>query len=83
MGMFEKNIYIKQAEVKGSLKQNATGTLLINEVTVNSTLKNYKKILHDAIEITLEEIEHYNKLSDNKKEKPAKKTEKTEVKGLQ
>jgi len=68
----EKNVYIRQAEVKGSFKQNANGTYLINELTVNSSLKNYKKVLHDAFEITMEELVSRNSEFDkNKKIPPA------------
>lgn len=64
----EKNIYIKQAEIKSSFKQNATGTFLINELTVNSSLKNYKKTLHKAFDITMEELINRNKEFDCKEE---------------
>ena len=82
----EKNVYIRQAEVKGSFKQNSNGTFLIGELTVNSSLKNYKTILHKAFEITLEEINLRNTQFDKKeKEKSCikKKDKKTDVKGLQ
>jgi len=46
----EKNIYVRQAEIKGSFKQNSNGTFLIGELTVNSSLKNYKQILHKAFQ---------------------------------
>ena len=81
----EKNVYIRQAEVKGSFKQNASGTFLIGELTVNSSLKNYKKVLQDAFKITLEELNTQNsKYDKEKKEKAPKppKEKKTEVKGL-
>jgi len=66
-----ENIYVRQAEIKGTIKQNASGTFLINEVVVNSSLKNYEKTLHTAMEITIKEINNRNKQND-KKEKPAK-----------
>ena len=80
----EKNVYIRQAEIKGSFKQNSNGTFLINELTVNSSLKNYKKILHEAFSITMDEITTRNsEFDDLKKEKPIKKkSNKTDVKGL-
>jgi len=75
----EKNVYIRQAEVKGSFKQNANGTFLIGELTVNSSLKNYKKVLHNAFDITMEEINtrnaEYDKIKqekEKKKKQPAK-----------
>ena len=71
--MFEKNIYIKQAEVKGSIKQNNNGTLLINELTVNSSLKNYGKILHKALETTLTELKNRNNENDVEKQTKKKK----------
>jgi len=74
----EKNIYVRQAEVKGSFKQNSNGTFLIQELTVNSSLKNYKKVLHEAFDITMEEIKNRNAEYDKiKKEKtPTPKKEK-------
>lgn len=69
----EKNIYVKQAEVKGSFKQNTNGIFLISELTVNSSLKNYKKVLERAFDITIEELENRNKDQDDKKEKNSKK----------
>jgi len=81
----EKNVYIRQAEVKGSFKQNASGTFLIGELTVNSSLKNYKKVLQDAFKITLEELNTQNsKYDKTKKEKAPKPTKekRTEIKGL-
>ena len=86
--MFEKNIYVRQAEVKASMKQNASGTFLIGELTVNSSLKNYERILHEAFEITLKEIETQNNKYDAKTKTVVKKPKeikpKTEknVKGL-
>ena len=77
----EKNIYIKQAEVKGCIKQNNNGIYLLSELTVNSSLKNYKKVLNEAFEITETEIRTRN----NGKEKKdphtpkKKKNEKTPV----
>ena len=62
----EKNIYVRQAEVKGSFKQNANGTVLLNELTVNASLKNYKKTLKKAFEISFDEIEAQNKKYDKK-----------------
>jgi len=64
----EKNIYVRQAEVKGSFKQSASGTFLINELTVNSTLKNYKKVLEDAFKITTDELNKQNENNNLKKE---------------
>jgi len=84
----EKNVYIRQAEIKGSFKQNNSGIFLIGELTVNSSLKNYKKVLHDAFDLTLAEIKDRNSEYDGlKKEKtppkiPPKKEKKPEVKGL-
>ena len=66
-----KNVYIKQAEVKGSFKQNSNGTILLGELTVNSSLKNYKKTLQSAFDITLIELKNRNSEYDTlKKEKP-------------
>jgi len=68
----EKNVYIRQAEVKGSFKQNANGTFLIGELTVNSSLKNYKKVLEGAFTITMDELNKRNSEYDkNKKVPPA------------
>lgn len=84
----EKNVYIRQAEVKGSFKQNTNGIFLINELTVNSSLKNYKKVLHNAFEITIEELLSRNEES-NKSDKKQKESESSskkqvkDVKGLQ
>lgn len=79
----EKNIYVRQAEVKGSFKQNTNGTFLINELTVNSSLKNYKKVLHTAFEITIEELTKRNTETDKKEKKVAQKKEKNpKIKGL-
>jgi hypothetical protein len=75
----EKNIYVRQAEVKGSFKQNNNGTFLLNELTVNSTLKNYKKILNESFTITLEELKIRNAEYDKEKEKKQK-TAKKETK---
>lgn len=69
----EKNIYVRQAEVKGSFKQNANGTFLIAELTVNSSLKNYKKILNQSFEITLNELKTRNSEYDNDKKEPKQK----------
>jgi len=81
----EKNVYIRQAEVKGSFKQNANGTFLIGELTVNSSLKNYKKVLQSAFQITMEELNTRNAEYDKKEKKtPAtpkkEKTTKTNAK---
>jgi len=79
----EKNVYIRQAEVKGSFKQNASGIFLIGELTVNSSLKNYKKTLEKAFEITIGEIEKQNKKYDmikQEKEKKKKQPAKTNAK---
>jgi hypothetical protein len=65
----EKNIYVRQAEIKGSFKQNTNGVFLINELTVNSSLKNYKQILHKAFDITLEEMNNRNAQFDCKCDK--------------
>ena len=73
----EKNIYVRQAEVKGSFKQNSNGVFLINELTVNSSLKNYKQILHKAFDITLEEINTRNAQFDCKCDKKEKNTPRT------
>jgi hypothetical protein len=62
----EKNIYVRQAEVKGSFKQSSNGTFLIGELTVNSTLKNYEKTLNRAFSITLAELEKRNSEYDEK-----------------
>lgn len=83
----EKNVYIKQAEIKGSFKQNTNGIFLINELTVNSSLKNYKKVLHEAFDITLEELNSRNDENTGKKEKappttPEKEKNTKNVKGL-
>ena len=81
----EKNVYIRQAEVKGSFKQNSNGTILLGELTVNSSLKNYKKTLQSAFDITLAELKNRNSEYDTiKKEKTPtpKKEKKTNVKGL-
>jgi len=72
----EKNVYIRQAEVKGSFKQNANGTFLIAELTVNSSLKNYKKVLHNAFEITMEELTNRNNEFDKNKKVPPTTTSK-------
>ena len=63
----EKNVYIRQAEVKATIKQNSSGTFLINDLTVNSSLKNFKKVLHNAFEITMEELNNRNSEYDKKK----------------
>ena len=83
----EKNVYIKQAEIKGSFKQNTNGIFLINELTVNSSLKNYKKVLHEAFDITLDELNNRNDENTSKKEKappipPEKEKNTKNVKGL-
>jgi hypothetical protein len=89
----EKNIYVRQAEIKGSFKQNSNGTFLIGELTVNSSLKNYKQILHKAFQITMDELTFRNSEfdceCDCKKDKekstpkpPKKETKPTNVKGL-
>ena len=70
----EKNVYIKQAEVKGSFKQNSSGVFLINELTVNSSLKNYKKTLENAFDITIKEIIKRNAQFDEPKLKKEPKT---------
>ena len=64
----ERNIYVRQAEVKGSFKQNSSGIFLLNELTVNASLKNYKQTLQKAFTITLEELEKRNNSYDCKKE---------------
>jgi len=85
----EKNIYVRQAEVKGSFKQNSNGTFLIGELTVNSSLKNYEKVLHSAFEITMKELTGRNENQLNQKEKTSPATPKKEkntvknVKGMQ
>jgi len=71
----EKNIYIKQAEIKGCIKQNNNGIYLLSDLTVNSSLKNYKKVLNQAFQITIEEIQSRNQEHD-KMEKQNKKTKK-------
>lgn len=73
----EKNIYVRQAEVKGSFKQNANGIFLINELTVNASLKNYKRVLHNAFDITIDELETRN-TKDDIKEKEKSSTKKKE-----
>ena len=81
----EKNIYVKQAEVKGCIKQNNNGIYLLSELTVNSSLKNYKKVLGEAFSITIDEINKRNDELD-KKESPIvlkKKEKKAEVKGME
>lgn len=77
----EKNIYVRQAEVKGSFKQNSNGTFLISELTVNSSLKNYKKVLSEAFTITLDELKFRNSEYDKiRKEKEKKTPAKTNAK---
>lgn len=68
----EKNIYVRQAEVKGSFKQNTNGVFLISELTVNSSLKNYKKVLENAFTITIDELKTRNADQDEQKEKKPK-----------
>ena len=73
----EKNVYIRQAEIKGSFKQNSNGTFLIGELTVNSSLKNYEKVLGKAFEITMKQLNIQNEnniLKKEIKEKPNKTT---------
>jgi len=74
----EKNVYIRQAEVKGSFKQSANGTFLIAELTVNSSLKNYNKVLNNAFEITMNELTKRNSEYDKQKEKKTPKPSKKE-----
>ena len=74
--MFEKNIYVRQAEVKGSIKQQSNGTFIINEITVNSTLKNYEQTLHNALEITINEVTCRNQGSETKSDRVILKKEK-------
>jgi len=81
----EKNVYIRQAEVKATIKQNSSGTFLINDLTVNSSLKNFKKVLQNAFQITMEELNTRNAEYDKKEKKtPAnpkkEKTTKTNAK---
>ena len=83
-----KNVYIKQAEVKGSFDQSkTTGLVSLKELTVNSSLKNYQKVLHEAFEITFNELELRNSRYDKKEKETPKKSQrknqqKTPVKGL-
>ena len=79
----EKNIYIRQAEVKGSFKQNSNGTFLIGELTVNSSLKNYKKVLQSAFTITTDELTVRNEEYSKDKATVVKKKKTPKVKGLQ
>lgn len=79
----EKNIYVRQAEIKSSFKQNSNGTFLINELTVNSSLKNYEKVLHSAFDITIKELTVRNEEYDKKEkivplETPQKKEKPTD-----
>ena len=68
----EKNIYVRQAEVKGCIKQSANGIFLLSDLTVNSTLKNYKKVLSEAFTITINEINTRNQLYDKQKKTTVK-----------
>ena len=86
----EKNIYVRQAEIKGCIKQNNNGIYLISDLTINSSLKNYKQVLHKAFQITIDEINLRNheydcenkcKQKEKKPPTPTKK-EKTGVKQL-
>jgi hypothetical protein len=87
----EKNIYVKQAEVKSSFEQNRNGNFRITELTVNSSLKNYKRVLHEAFDITIEELNLRNKDVEEKVKpevkpivKPVVKTDKkANVKGME
>ena len=56
----EKNIYVRQAEVKGSFKQNSNGVFLLAELTVNSSLKNYQRVLDGAFKITKDKLLELN-----------------------
>ena len=69
--MFEKNIYVKQSEIKASYKQDKNVGFLIGELTINSTLKNYKTVLNEAFKISTDKIKELNHLidDDDKKEK--------------
>jgi len=75
----EKNIYVRQAEVKGCIKQNNNGIFLLSDLTVNSSLKNYKKVLHEAFQITIDEINTRNENIDKKEKIPTPKKEKSKV----
>jgi hypothetical protein len=80
----EKNIYVKQAEVKGCIKQNNNGVFLLSELTVNSSLKNYKHVLREAFSITIDEINSRNdELARKEKTVVAKKDKKANVKGME
>ena len=79
----EKNVYIRQAEVKGSFKQNSNGTFLIGELTVNSSLKNYKKVLQSAFAITMDELTVRNEEYNKEKATVVKKKKSPPVTGLQ
>jgi len=80
----EKNIYVRQAEVKGCIKQNNNGIFLLSDLTVNSSLKNYKKVLHEAFQITIDEINTRNENIDKKEKTPApKKEKKPKIKGME
>ena len=80
----EKNIYVKQAEVKGYIKQNNNGVFLLSELTVNSSLKNYKHVLKEAFSITIDEINSRNdELAMKEKTITPKKDKKASVKGME
>jgi hypothetical protein len=80
----EKNIYVKQAEIKGCIKQNNNGIYLLSELTVNSSLKNYKRVLHEAFSITIDEINLRNdELEKKEKVVVLKKEKKANVKGME
>ena len=88
--MFEKNIYVKQSEIKASLKQDKNIGFLIAELTINSTLKNYKKVLDEATKITIDKINELNlntlpeteKGESKKKKDSPTKTQKKETKNV-
>ena len=58
--MFEKNIYVKQSEIKASYKQDKNIGFLVGELTINSTLKNYQAVLDEAFEISMNKIQELN-----------------------
>lgn len=73
-----KNVYIRQAEVKGSFDQSkTTGLVSLKELTVNTSLKNYKKVLNEAFEITMDTIDNLNSKYDKEKVKQERKNPET------
>lgn len=62
--MFEKYIFLNQVEIKFSIKQNNTGTFLLNELSGNCTKRSLKKVLHDSLVVVIEELNYFNKKED-------------------